>query len=557
MIFEKINRTHPIRTSIPEIKSYFKTLKTVQEKVHYIEHLRHDLCLLCYNASDTEIEKFQTEYLLKKDFLKSKNRVSILQEITHITSSEYADFLCQIDEEVLPFVRLKYFELNEDYTEDYDFAIRDYPTFDFKTDRIREYHKNLGKEQRLYHHWLNAEYKRFKSDNSNNWFAFSKKNDPSSFYVSTSRFGKELALELYKNEVSYSDSSKKEFKINDTVRINTRNYLYKTDKTIFNFVYRKILNHSRTFNSFHLKYSYLTSVLTKARTYKELFNSYLDYISFKNRLEKYTSRLVKTEIKSKENLKTKKILRKAKKSVKRSARKYSLTEKDKLNQNKFKLSKKLISAKKNKPSVKLHKSFKSKLTKKSVKSVKSDKGFSETYISISNPSVVKGTEELNITVDSSTQAIPQTVPQKSVTSGIKNSDKIIWVGTKEQLKLLLIKLQNNDFIENILTEDKECLNYLSCFVDKNFNNFSDIKPDKIRWNTNASELAYLIGELTKSKSKSLIHGSKKWVITSKVFKSQYNTEITPGSLRSSYNKKTISANQNELNRIIEAVCKTL
>ena len=75
--------------------------------------------------------------------------------------------------------------------------------------------------------------------------------------------------------------------------------------------------------------------------------------------------------------------------------------------------------------------------------------------------------------------------------------------------------------------------------------------------TDSSELVYLIGELTKTKSKSLISGHKKWVMTSKVFKSQYDTDLKPRSLRSSYNKKTNTKNQNELNRIIEAVNKAI
>ena len=60
---------------------------------------------------------------------------------------------------------------------------------------------------------------------------------------------------------------------------------------------------------------------------------------------------------------------------------------------------------------------------------------------------------------------------------------------------------------------------------------------RIKWLYLITDLAYLIGELTKSKENPLIEDKRKWVKTSNLFFNKNGGSTNPDNLNNSYNKK--------------------
>ncbi len=163
----------------------------------------------------------------------------------------------------------------------------------------------------------------------------------------------------------------------------------------------------------------------------------------------------------------------------------------------------------------------------------------------------------SIPVNNSFTLLPP--PSKTIKTDrniIKNSDKLRWLGSKSQLNVLLSLLQKHDFIEDVSDKDNSNTKYFAIFVDKDYNGFCDFEAQKVVWRSELSELAYIIGSFTASRTKALIHNTDKWKKTSKVFLSKDSTKISPDSLRTMYNRKNITSNHQILNRIIEAVKNT-
>lgn len=139
---------------------------------------------------------------------------------------------------------------------------------------------------------------------------------------------------------------------------------------------------------------------------------------------------------------------------------------------------------------------------------------------------------------------------------VKSSDKIIWLGSDNQLKKLLYQLQDNDFIENYIDEDNDNSRYLKLFTNRYHEDYIPEKASKVIWKQGTSDLAYLVGELTRKGSVILLDGTKKWASTAKVFLDRNKKSISPDTLNSSYHKDTNTREQDILNKVINSVRKS-
>ena len=158
------------------------------------------------------------------------------------------------------------------------------------------------------------------------------------------------------------------------------------------------------------------------------------------------------------------------------------------------------------------------------------------------------------------------VPDKEIsliesnTGGLKNdsnhismNDKLIWLGSEKQLKTLLRNLQEHDCIENLLEKDAECKIYSSIFWVKSNTESSNEPVKRIKWLYLITDLAYLIGELTKSKENPLIEDKRKWVKTSNLFFNKNGGSTNPDNLNNSYNKMVNCKHKEILDRILKLV----
>ena len=106
---------------------------------------------------------------------------------------------------------------------------------------------------------------------------------------------------------------------------------------------------------------------------------------------------------------------------------------------------------------------------------------------------------------------------KLSTNKIINRDKLIWLGTKEQLLKLLRLLRKFEYIKNDLEKDQECENLLSHFVDEKNKPFARFKSaKKIRLNTVNADLYYLYRNIAFVEKK-LLSTERIWKKTEKIF----------------------------------------
>ena len=130
---------------------------------------------------------------------------------------------------------------------------------------------------------------------------------------------------------------------------------------------------------------------------------------------------------------------------------------------------------------------------------------------------------------------------------ISNCDKLIWLGSFPQLKLLLILLQKYGAIPYIMDDDSECEQYMSLFIDKNGKKFNDLNPRMITWHFKISDLAYLIMKLEIA---GLISESTSKKRARSIFLDEKGHTIKEDSFRNSNKKDRIPRHKSEIDEII-------
>jgi hypothetical protein len=143
----------------------------------------------------------------------------------------------------------------------------------------------------------------------------------------------------------------------------------------------------------------------------------------------------------------------------------------------------------------------------------------------------------------------------NISQNIRNSDKIKWLGNKEQLAILLQLLQHHYIIEDIRETDPKMNKYFAIFVDKKNNNFTETEPEMIHLLVDISELIYIIRDFTETQN-ILIGNNRKWKRISNVILDKEGGRLKPGSLSSMKAKENIPENNQILDKIIKAVRAT-
>lgn len=497
----------PVLFEIEEIISHIKTLKVKKYIIDYLINSREELILICYHFSDYQIEKYLQNRNIKLKFEKLPYHAFGDIEQTHVSRSEYIQFLRHIDKELLPFVRKELSKLYKDIKEDKSKIIKDYKIFNFQIKNILNYSNELSEDKISYLNWIKMEYIKDnnKKFNSNSLKVSSDDNLERNirfFEILRSPFIKavDFRINLLKRNPSLIIRNNSADFFNDLKKIK-RAQLFKSEPFLFEFKFNEIKKRLESLKNFNKKLLYLVYVKKETLQNIDLLNDDKNSVPFLDKIDieiNYINEMIK-HIDSNKKDKKRDDIKKVKKDKKPDDIESVSID------------------------IKLNTDLSNKVNR--IKKTDKKTNFNKTY---DNKSDV-----------------------------IRSSHKLKWLGTEKQLKIFLYQLQDVDFIDNHLTDDKEHKQYLSLFVNKENLNYSENKTEKIRWKSETSELAYLIGEFTKSKSNPLIHGTKKWVKTGSLFFSQYGDVITPGTLRSSYNKKTIPANKEILDRIIKDVSKSL
>ena len=115
-----------------------------------------------------------------------------------------------------------------------------------------------------------------------------------------------------------------------------------------------------------------------------------------------------------------------------------------------------------------------------------------------------------------------------------DKDKLVWLGSKNQLIKLLHELQEYDFIRNNLEKDPDCEKMLSHFVDKDNKPFTNIKSSaKIRLVKKISDLLYLYANIAFVTNK-LLSDDLIWIKTEKIFIKRDGSKLNNKNLSASY-----------------------
>lgn len=133
---------------------------------------------------------------------------------------------------------------------------------------------------------------------------------------------------------------------------------------------------------------------------------------------------------------------------------------------------------------------------------------------------------------------------------ISNCDKLIWLGTREQLKKLVKLLQKYSAIPFKIDEDPGCLEYMSLFIGEKGEKYSPRNPRMVVWNYKVSDLAYLIMRL---ENKKLISESTSKKRARCIFLDEKGKRIKDGSFRSLSVMKRNCRHKYEIDEIIKEI----
>lgn len=164
--------------------------------------------------------------------------------------------------------------------------------------------------------------------------------------------------------------------------------------------------------------------------------------------------------------------------------------------------------------------------------------------------------------DNKIETIQHLLPVKSKISEKKpgislilSADKLIWLGNTKQLIAFINLLQKYYFLETIEESDISNSVYYSVFMNDQKESYNTLTPQIIRWKTETSDLVYIFGELTKSRAKPFINGFHKWKKLSKIFVNQFGDKLNDNSLSTTYNKKCIPTSKESLDVILDNIYK--
>lgn len=153
-----------------------------------------------------------------------------------------------------------------------------------------------------------------------------------------------------------------------------------------------------------------------------------------------------------------------------------------------------------------------------------------------------------------TDVIKKVIPINS-NSLLLNSKKLVWLGSKEQLRILFSKLQKYGFVEDISEHPDRTEKYFSVFSGPDGQSYTEYTPEKIIWNTPIRELAYLIDKLASLGKSALIKNKDVWVKTSNVFLQSNGNPVNSDSMGSLISRKTKFTNKSHLDQIISVLRK--
>lgn len=109
-------------------------------------------------------------------------------------------------------------------------------------------------------------------------------------------------------------------------------------------------------------------------------------------------------------------------------------------------------------------------------------------------------------------------------------ENLIWLGSKEQLQLLIEELITNKFLA---AADKERV--LRLFCDNSGKTFNRIKKEMVRWQRKNTELSMMIKEFSEGSNK-LLSNERIWARTAKCFLDQNGKQLKPNNLGVAYQK---------------------
>lgn len=112
----------------------------------------------------------------------------------------------------------------------------------------------------------------------------------------------------------------------------------------------------------------------------------------------------------------------------------------------------------------------------------------------------------------------------------EKKENLIWLGTKEQLQLLLVELTANKFIAG---GDKERV--LRLFCDNTGKTFNRIKKEMVRWQGKQTELSLLIKDFSEGSNK-LLSNEHIWAKTTNCFLDQNGKQLKSNNLGVAYQK---------------------
>jgi hypothetical protein len=142
--------------------------------------------------------------------------------------------------------------------------------------------------------------------------------------------------------------------------------------------------------------------------------------------------------------------------------------------------------------------------------------------------------------------------KNTVRRKIINRDKLLWLGTKEQLVKLLKSLQSFDFLENQIEQDPECEKLLIYFTDQNNDDYINKKfTKKIKWKKLNADLIYLYSKLTRGKTK-LLDDDHLWIKTEKIFLNRFGRIMKHKNLSVSFDRLS-GKERSKLDEIVSGI----
>lgn len=129
---------------------------------------------------------------------------------------------------------------------------------------------------------------------------------------------------------------------------------------------------------------------------------------------------------------------------------------------------------------------------------------------------------------------------------IERKENLIWLGTKDQLVLLINELEKNNYFDSA---DKEKI--VRLFRDSSGKSFNRIKKEMVKWQGKKTELSMLIKGLSNGANK-LLANEHIWVKTAKCFFDENGMQLNPSRLAVAYQKGQPKTKE-VLNNIIKTI----